>query len=64
MIFFKKPEDMSKQELGEALNYLQKKVDSGRHSGADVQRLREFTDVYIDRFEHEIRKEIRKKHLS
>lgn len=42
---------MSKSELGEFLNDLQSKVDSGRHTGADVQILKTALKIYIERFE-------------
>lgn len=49
---------MHKDELAELLSELSKKVDSGRHTGADVQILKEATDIYIERFESNITKPI------
>lgn len=42
---------MLKSELGEFLNHLQSRVDSGRHTGADVQILKIALKIYIERFE-------------
>lgn len=54
---------MNKSELGELLDQLSDKVDSGRHTGADVQRLRVATKIYIERFETEEIKKEEKKHF-
>jgi len=48
---FKKPQDMTKSELVETMSLLQRRVDSGRHTGAEVQILRESVNIYIARYE-------------
>lgn len=47
----KKPEEMSKQELVDTMNYLQPKVDSGRTTGAEVAILKECCDVYMRKYD-------------
>jgi len=43
---------MSKQELGKLMNDLQRKVDSGRHTGSDVQALRKAFSIYLKKYEN------------
>lgn len=49
---------MLKVELGEFLVELSYKIDSGRHTGADVQRLKIATRIYMERFEPKLLAEI------
>lgn len=44
-------QDMTKGELSEFMNNLQSKIDSGRHTGADVQILKVALGIYMERFE-------------
>ena len=53
----KELEEMSKQELGDVLNYLSAKVDSGRGTGAEVQILKRATEIYISKYESNLFKE-------
>jgi hypothetical protein len=44
---------MSKQELGELLNKLQSKIDSGRFEARDVQVLNLAVNIYVTKFEEQ-----------
>lgn len=46
-----KVQSMSKEELGTLMYTLQKRVDSGQHTGADVQVLRRATQIWMERYE-------------
>lgn len=52
--------EMAKWELGQYLTELSYKIDSGRHTGADVQNLKVATKIYMERFEPSLLAEISK----
>lgn len=52
----RKLEDMDKYDLIELMDNLSKKIDSGRHTGAEVQIFRKTTEIYIKKYEPEIAK--------
>lgn len=45
-------EKMSKLEVAELMSKLQAKIDSGRHTLADVQKLRILVVWFVDKFEN------------
>ena len=42
---------LNKQDLAEMMSKLSSKIDSGRHTGADVQILKLAVDIYMEKFE-------------